>query len=497
MSNRIVSPFDVERCWLLVVGCWPDNPRVGKPGQQLTTNNQQRSTSLAALICLICCAAMWGQTDTATLSGRVTDASGGVMGGADVTPTNTAAGTSNQMKTNESGVYSFSALLPGPYRLAVRAAGFQQAVREGLNLEVQDRSGQDISLAVGSSDQKVVVTGEAPLINTKSAEVGPVVGRDFVANMQLNGRSIQSLITLTPGVVVTNVSSGSPGQFSMNGQRPDANYFTVDGVSANISVGGGGSVLAGASGSGVQPSASGGFSNLASLDAIQEFKVQTSTFAPEFGRTPGGQVSIVTRTGTNQYHGAAYDYLRNNILDANDWFLNGIPPKAGIPTHPPERQNDFGGVVGGPVWKNKIFFFGSYEGIRLVQPTPLLKQVPSLCARGTGPCPAGTTPAVEAVRPYLNAYPQPTLGGCGSAVAPTPDPLLGPLCLGYPATTSMDSYSLRGDYRVSNKVNVFARWVYSPSTSNARSANATSHSRFERSKWKGSRPNGRTRLPCC
>ncbi len=292
--------------------------------------------------------------------------------------------------------------------------------------------------------------------------------------MPLNGRSIQSLITLTPGVVVTNVSSGSPGQFSMNGQRPDANYFTVDGVSANISVGGGGSVLAGASGSGVQPSASGGFNNLASLDAIQEFKIQTSTFAPEFGRTPGGQVSIVTRTGTNQYHGAAFDYLRNNVLDANDWFLNGIPPKAGIPAHPPERQNDFGGVVGGPVWKNKIFFFGSYEGIRLVQPTPLLKQVPSLCARGTGPCPAGTTPAVEAVRPYLNAYPQPTLGGCGSAVAPTPDPLLGPLCLGYPATTSMDSYSLRGDYRVSNKVNVFARWVYSPSTSNARSANATS-----------------------
>ncbi len=156
MSNRIVSPFDVERCWLLVVGCWPDNPRVGKPGQQLTTNNQQRSTSLAALICLICCAAMWGQTDTATLSGRVTDASGGVMVGADVTLTNTATGTSNQMKTNESGVYSFSALLPGPYRLAVRAAGFQQAVREGLNLHVQDRIGQDISLAVGSSDQKVV-----------------------------------------------------------------------------------------------------------------------------------------------------------------------------------------------------------------------------------------------------------------------------------------------------------------------------------------------------
>ena len=225
----------------------------------------------------------------------------------------------------------------------------------------------------------------------------------------------------------------------MNGQRPDSNYFSVDGVSANISVGGGGSVLAGASGSGVQPSASGGFNNLASIDAIEEFKIQTSTFAPEFGRTPGGQVSIVTRTGTNRFHGAAFDYLRNNVLDANDWFLNGIPPKAGIPQHPPERQNDFGGVLGGPVWKNKIFFFGSYEGVRLTQPTPLLKQVPSLCARGLGPCPAGATAAVPAVQPYLRAYPKPTVGGCGSALPFSPDPLLSPFCQGYPATLTMDS----------------------------------------------------------
>ncbi len=425
------------------------------------------------LVCLSY-SSMWGQTDTATLSGRVTDPSGAVIVGADVTVTNIATGTSNQMKTNDSGVYSFSALRPGSYTLAVRAIGFQQARREGLVLHVHDRISQGVTLPVGSSEQTVVVTGEAPLLNAESAAVGTVVGRDFVANMPLNGRSIQSLITLTPSVVVTSVSSGSPGQFSMNGQRPDANYFSVDGVSANISVGGGGSVLAGASGSGVQPSASGGFGNLASLDAIQEFKIQTSTFAPEFGRTPGGQVSIVTRTGTNQFHGAAFDYLRNNVLDANDWFLNGIPPKTGVPQHPPERQNDFGGVLGGPVWKNKIFFFGSYEGVRLIQPTPLLKQVPSLCARGTGPCPVGVTAAVPAIQPYLKAYPLPTPGGCGSAVAPTPDPLLSPLCLGYPATVKGDTFSVRGDYHINGKVNVFVRWVTAPSTSNARSANATS-----------------------
>lgn len=260
----------------------------------------------------------------------------------------------------------------------------------------------------------------------------------------------------------------------MNGQRPDSNYFTVDGVSANISVGAGASVLAGASGSGVQPTASGGFNNLASLDAIEEFKIQTSTFAPEFGRTPGGQVSIVTRSGTNQFHGDAFDYLRNNVLDANDWFLNSIPPRTGIPVHPPERQNDFGGVLGGPIWKNKLFFFASYEGVRLVQPTPLLKQVPSLCARGEGPCPVGAKPAVPAIQPVLDAYPLPTVGGCGSALPPTSDPLLSPFCQGYSSTVNMDTGSIRADYYLNSKLNVFFRWVDSPSNSKARSANATS-----------------------
>ena len=423
---------------------------------------------------LLCSCIIFGQTDSAVLSGRVTDASGAVVVGSSVTVANVETGASSQINTNQAGVYAFPALRPGTYRLAVRANGFRQAVRDGLVLHIQDVIKQDLMLEVGSADEIVTVTGEAPLVNAESAAVGTVVNRQFVANLPLNGRSIQSLITLTPGVVVTNVSSGSPGQFSMNGQRPDSNYFTVDGVSANVSVAGGGSVLAGASGSGVQPSASGGFNNLAAIDAIQEFKIQTSTFAPEFGRTPGGQVSIVTRSGTNHFHGDVFDYLRNNVLDANDWFLNTIPAKVGVPQHPPERQNDFGGVIGGPVWKNKIFFFGSYEGARLTQPTPLLKQVPSLCARGIGPCPAGTVSAVAAVRPYLNAYPVPTVGGCGDALPPSADPLLSPFCLGYPATVSMDSYSVRADYNVNTKLTVFMRWVLAPSTSNARSANATS-----------------------
>jgi hypothetical protein len=429
---------------------------------------------LPALVYSLYAGALWAQADTAALSGRVTDPSGAVIPAAEVTATNTATGVSSHTKTNDAGVYSFPALPPSEYRLMVRAKGFQQVERAGLLLHLQDRVSQDIAMPVGSSEQTVVVTGDAAQANTDSAAVGTVVSREFVANLPLNGRSFQSLITLTPTVVVTPVTSGSPGQFSINGQRADSNYMTVDGVSANISVGAGAAVLPGSSGSGQQPSASGGFNNLASLDSIQEFKIQTSTFAPEFGRSPGGQISVVTRGGTNQFHGAAFDYLRNNVLDANDWFLNTIPPKPGIPVHPPERQNDFGGVFGGPAWKNKIFFFFSYEGLRLVQPTPLLKQVPSLCARGTGPCPAGSTAAVPEIRPYLAAYPLPTAGGCGSALPPSPDPLLSPVCQGYPATVSSNSYSIRSDYNVNSRLNTFLRFVRSPSKSTARSANATS-----------------------
>jgi Carboxypeptidase regulatory-like domain len=185
----------------------------------------ERLTSLIMGL-LLCCLAVLAQSDSAVLSGRVTDASGAVVVGASVSVSNVETGASNQIRTNEAGLYSFSALRPGIYRVAVRASGFRQAVRDGLVLHVQDVIKQDISLEVGSADEIVTVTGEAPLVNAESAAVGTVVNRQFVANLPLNGRSIQSLITLTPGVVVMNVSSGSPGQFSMNGQRPDANYFS-------------------------------------------------------------------------------------------------------------------------------------------------------------------------------------------------------------------------------------------------------------------------------
>src|SRR5262249_11260493 len=167
---------------------------------------------------------------------------------------------------------------------------------------------------------------------------------------------------------------------SVNGQRADANYFTVDGVSANFGVTGYFPLVQSAGGALPALGAFGGTNSLVCGGALQEFRVQTCSFAPEFGRTPGGQVSLVTRSGTNAFHGTLFEYFRNDVLDANDWFANAN----GLPK-PEERQNDFGGVFGGPVFKDKTFFFFSYEGLRLRQPASQESVVPDLASRQAAP----------------------------------------------------------------------------------------------------------------
>src|SRR5260370_18484337 len=201
--------------------------------------------------------------------------------------------------------------------LAASHNGFKVVEGRDIVLNVNDERSLRIQLKVGDVKEVVDVTGEAPLIN-ESPAVGTVVDRTQIENMPLNGRSFQSLITLTPGVVLTPSTAINPGQFSVNGQRAYSNYFTVDGVSANTGVNtntGNNSGLAGA-----QPAttAQGTTQGLVSVDALQEFPVQTSSYAAEFRRSPGAQVQLVTRSGTNGFHGSLFDYLRNDVLDAND-----------------------------------------------------------------------------------------------------------------------------------------------------------------------------------
>src|ERR1035438_1214995 len=203
----------------------------------------------------------------------------------------------------------------------------------------------------------------------------------------MNGGSLQSLIQLTPGVVLTANNLFDTGQFSVNGQRANSNYWMVDGVSANIGINAvdAGSGVAGTLGS---TSVFGGTNSLVSVDALQEFRIQTSTYAPEFGRQPGAQISIATRSGANQFHGTAFDYFRNDALDANNWFADSV----GL-SKPRERQNDFGGTFSGPIVKEKTFFFFSYEGLRLRLPETTLSNVPDLAARQG---------AVSTIQPYMN-----------------------------------------------------------------------------------------------
>src|SRR5574341_96044 len=382
------------------------------------------------------------QSTSATLSGTVEDPQGAVVPGVTVAILNLDTSLQRQTVTNESGFYSFVLLPPGRYTLTAEGKGFAKLLIPDIVLNVGDQKALTIQLKAGDVNATVQVTTDAPLID-ESPAVGTVVDRQFVANLPLNGRSFQSLIALTPGVVLTKTNFSEQGQFSVNGQRANANYFSVDGVSANIAVSPANTVGQGGAGSLPGLTVQGGTNNLVSVDALQEFKIQTSTYAPEFGRTPGGQISIVTRSGTNRFSGTLFEYFRNDTLDANDWFNNALHlPK------PAERQNDFGGVLGGPIIKNRTFFFFSYEGLRLRLPLTAITDVPSQRSRQD-------PRASAAVRQLLNAYPLPngpeTAGGFARFAASYSNP------------STLNATSIRIDHTVSDKLTLFGRYNNSPS----------------------------------
>jgi hypothetical protein len=384
------------------------------------------------------------QSPNGNINGLVSDPATGVITGAEIVAVNDGTGVQYTTKTNGEGIYFLANLPPGPYRLQVSKVGFKTIIKPDIVLNVQDALSVNFTLPIGALHEIVTVEGGASLVNTESPAVSTVVDRQFAENLPMNGRSFQTLIQLTPGVVLTPSGITDSGQFSVNGQRSSSNYWMVDGVSANIGIGvnlngNPGNGLAGASGA---FSALGGTNSLVSVDAMQEFRIQTSTFAPEFGRTPGAQISIVTRSGTNQLHGTLFDYLRNDLFDANDWFAdNAHLPK------PQERQNDFGGTFSGPIFKNRTFFFFSYEGLRLRLPQVQQTEVPDFNARQS---------ASAAIQPYLNAFPLPN--GPDNSSTGTAQ-----FNASFSNRSTLDAYSIRVDHRVNNKVTLFGRYSYSPS----------------------------------
>lgn len=392
------------------------------------------------------------QSATATLSGVIVDERNAIISGVSVTLLSAGKSLERRATTDDNGSFIFPLLPPDSYIIRARRDGFGPVEIENVALNVNDQRLIRIQLQVGGVGDVVNIREKTGV--EESAAVGTVIDRRFVENLPLNGRGFMTLIALSPGVVLTKATANEQGQFSVNGQRANANYFTVDGVSANTSVNS--SIALGQAGSGSLPglSATGGTNSLVSVEALQEFKILTSSYAPEFGRTPGGQVSLVTRSGSNEFHGAAFNYFRNDALDANDWFAN----RDGL-RKPALRQNNFGGVFGGPVLAprpgakplydghNRTFFFLSYEGLRLRQPLATTITVPSLEARQMAP---------DSIKPILNAYPIPNGEDLGFGLAR--------FSASYSDPTSLDAAGVRVDHLVSGNHALFARYHHAPST---------------------------------
>lgn len=415
------------------------------------------------------------QSVNATLSGTTTDQTGALLPGVTIRITNPETGFQREVQTGDNGSFTFPALPPATYTVSASRDGFAPAEFNNLKLNVNDDRSLRVELRVGEVGESVTVTDEPSLVDESPAQA-TVIDRQFVENLPLNGRSFQSLLLLSPGVVIVQSNANStPGQFSVNGQRTNANYFTVDGVGANTATNLGRSDnatgIVGQTLAGTLPgfSALGTTSTLAPVDAVEEFKIQTSTYSAQFGRQPGGQVQIVTRSGASDFHGSIYDYVRNDKFDANNFFnnANGIERQ-------PLRQNQFGGTFSGPVIlpnfgeggplldkSKRTFFFFAYEGLRLRLPNSINTLVPSLRLRQVA------NPALRAV---LNAFPLPTgpeelVTNIFGERVPGGARFIG----SYSDPKSSDTYSLRIDHNINDKLQVFGRYSDTPSQDALRS----------------------------
>lgn len=391
------------------------------------------------------------QMDSAEIYGIVADRSGHSVDGVLIVLVDNERNLRRTTRTNASGFYIFTDVKPGNYRMQASSEGFQTYEVADLRIIVQLALNQNFTMVPGSPSEPAEFKSTTGAVNTTGA-VATDLDRELVGELPLNGRSFQTLFQLVPGVVIAPTTFASQGQFAVNGQRTDANYFVVDGVSGNVGIAAG--INPGQSAVGALPvlTAFGGTNSLISTEDVQEFAILTSSYPAEFGHSPGAQISIVSRAGTNQFHGTLFNYLRNEALDANDWFSN----RAGLP-RAALRQNDFGGVLGGPLRKSGTFFFASVEGLALKQPSSSEDLVPSVTSRSLAPM---------ALRPFLNAYPLPNGPEQGNGLAQAN------YSFSNPSTLNAESFRL--DHQMSRSLKVFARYVYSSSDIQQRGADSDS-----------------------
>ncbi len=320
---------------------------------------------------------------SAALSGRVTDPTGAGIPGATVTAKDTDMGISRETVTDAAGRYELPALPVGRYEVAATKSGFAGALRSGINLVVGQDAAADLSLKVGNVNQQVRVDANVPVVNTTTEDISGLVGEREVKQLPLNGRSYDLLLTINPGVVnftwektggigVSNSSTGN--NFAVSGNRPQQNMFLLNGVE-----------FTGAAENNMQPG--GASQNLVGVEAVREFNVLRDSYGAEYGKRPGAQVTIVTQSGSNRWHGSVYEFLRNNIFDSSNYFDQHSAP--------PFRRNQFGGAAGGPIKKDKTFIFANYEGLRQHLHQTSVAFVPDLVSRAA---------AAPSVKPLLNLW---------------------------------------------------------------------------------------------
>jgi len=385
----------------------------------------------------------YAQVSGATLSGTITDPSGAAIAGAKVSITNKATGVTRDVTADSAGFYSAPNLLPGPYEVTASASGFSTAKQSDLTLSVGAQQALNLGLKIGEASQTVQVTEAASLVQTSSSTLSAEVESTTVRELPLNGRDWASLATLSPGVnaIETQMpfdagavrgNRGFGAQLTISGGRPTQNNYRLDGNSINdYGNGAPGSVIGG---------------NLG-VDAIQEFSVLTGNYSAEYGRTSGGVVNAISKSGTNAFHGDIYEFLRNEKLDAEDYFSNASgAKKASL------KRNQFGGAAGGPIRKDRTFIFGDYEGIRQNKGVAgVAYVVPSEAAR-LGNLANGTHVNVDpAIAKYLALYPHANgaVNGDKGVFAPTGIQIV-----------KENYYTFRVDHKISDKDSLFGTYMY-------------------------------------
>ena len=308
------------------------------------------------------------QVDSGSILGTVYDQSGAVITGAKVTLTSEGTGVSLTTTSNAEGVYKFSPVKIGTYRIDVANAGFASATTRGVIVNIGADVVQNFTLTAGNVTQSVEVTAQAPLLESQSSSVGQVVDTKTVNSLPLNGRNFTFLAQIAAGVNTPQADTrgnAASGAFSANGLRPAQNNYLLDGIDNNSDT--------------VDFLNGTNYVVLPPVDAVEEFKVETSNFSAQFGRSGAAVLNATIKSGTNEFHGAAWEFFRNDVLDAADFFENANKIKKGE-----LRQNQFGGTLGGPIVKNKVFFFMDYQGLRRVQGTVLSGAVPTAAERASG-----------------------------------------------------------------------------------------------------------------